>query len=94
MPNSFCAADSYLITSESVTEGHPDKLCDQISDAILDAILTNDPEAHVACETAVAMGVIFVLGEVTCKGYVEIPDIVRKVIKDAGYIEAGIRVRL
>jgi S-adenosylmethionine synthetase len=85
MPNSFCASDSYLITSESVTEGHPDKLCDQISDAILDAILTNDPEAHVACETAVAMGVIFVLGEVTCKGYVEIPDIVRKVIKDAGY---------
>ncbi|NLE94227.1 MAG: methionine adenosyltransferase [Dehalococcoidia bacterium] len=85
MPNSFCASDSYLITSESVTEGHPDKLCDQISDAILDAILTNDPEAHVACETAVAMGVIFVLGEVTCKGYVEIPDIVRKVIRDAGY---------
>ena len=85
MPNSFCASDSYLITSESVTEGHPDKLCDQISDAILDAILTNDPYAHVACETAVAMGVVFVLGEVTCEGYVEIPDIVRRVIKEAGY---------
>jgi S-adenosylmethionine synthetase len=85
MPNSFCASDSYLITSESVTEGHPDKLCDQISDAILDAILTNDPHAHVACETAVAMGVVFVLGEVTCEGYVEIPDIVRRVIKEAGY---------
>ncbi|MBN1152546.1 MAG: methionine adenosyltransferase [Dehalococcoidia bacterium] len=85
MSDSFCASDSYLITSESVTEGHPDKLCDQISDAILDAILTNDPEAHVACETAVAMGVVFVLGEVTCKGYVEIPDIVRHVIRDAGY---------
>jgi S-adenosylmethionine synthetase len=85
MPNSFCESSSYLITSESVTEGHPDKLCDQISDAILDAILTNDPYAHVACEVAVAMGVVFVLGEVTCKGYVEIPDIVRRVIKDAGY---------
>jgi S-adenosylmethionine synthetase len=85
MPNSFCASNSYLITSESVTEGHPDKLCDQISDAILDAILTNDPEAHVACEVAVAMGVVFVLGEVTCRGYVEIPDIVRRVIKGAGY---------
>jgi len=85
MPNSFCASNSYLITSESVTEGHPDKLCDQISDAILDAILKNDPYAHVACETAVAMGVVFVLGEVTCEGYVEIPDVVRRVIREAGY---------
>jgi len=67
-----------------VTEGHPDKLCDQISDAILDAILKNDPYAHVACETAVAMGVVFVLGEVTCEGYVEIPDVVRRVIREAG----------
>ncbi len=85
MPNSFCASDSYLITSESVTEGHPDKLCDQISDAILDAILANDPNAHVACEVAVAMGVVFVLGEVTCEGYVEIPNIVRRVIREVGY---------
>lgn len=85
MPNSFCASDSYLITSESVTEGHPDKLCDQISDAILDEMLRKDSGARVACETAVAMGVVFVLGEVTCKGYVEIPDVVRRVIKDAGY---------
>jgi len=85
MPNSFCASDSFLITSESVTEGHPDKLCDQISDSILDEMLRADPYSRVACETAVAMGVIFILGEVTCKGYVEIPDVVRKVIKDAGY---------
>jgi S-adenosylmethionine synthetase len=85
MPNSFRASSSYLITSESVTEGHPDKLCDQISDAILDAILEKDPHAHVACEVAVAMGVVFVLGEVTCEGYVEIPDVVRRVIREAGY---------
>ncbi len=85
MPNSFCSSSSYLITSESVTEGHPDKLCDQISDAILDAILDKDPHAHVACEVAAAMGVILVLGEVTCEGYVEIPEIVRNVIKDVGY---------
>ncbi len=85
MPNSFHASNSYLITSESVTEGHPDKLCDQISDAILDAIIANDPYAHVACEVAVAMGVVLVLGEVTCEGYVEMPDIVRNVIRDVGY---------
>lgn len=85
MPNSFRSSNSYLITSESVTEGHPDKLCDQISDAILDAILKEDPRAHVACEVAAAMGVILVLGEVTCEGYVEIPEIVRDVIKDVGY---------
>jgi S-adenosylmethionine synthetase len=86
MPNSFNQSDSYLATAESVTEGHPDKLCDQISDAILDAMLKQDPFARVACEVSVAMGVVMVLGEVTCKGYVEIPAIVRKVIKDAGYI--------
>lgn len=85
MPNSFRSSNSYLITSESVTEGHPDKLCDQISDAILDAILQEDPRAHVACEVAAAMGVILVLGEVTCEGYVEIPEIVRNVIRDVGY---------
>ncbi len=85
MPNSFSSSNSYLITSESVTEGHPDKLCDQISDAILDAILVNDPYAHVACEVAAAMGVVLILGEVTCEGYVEIPEIVRNVIRDVGY---------
>ena len=85
MTNSFCASDSYLVTSESVTEGHPDKLCDQISDAILDAMLANDPHAHVACEVATAMGVVFVLGEVTCDCYVEIPEIVRGIIREVGY---------
>ena len=85
MPNSFKSSDSYLITSESVTEGHPDKLCDQISDAILDAILAGDPHAHVACEVAAAMGMVFVLGEVTCDTYVEIPEVVRKVIHEVGY---------
>jgi S-adenosylmethionine synthetase len=85
MPNSFNQSDSYLATAESVTEGHPDKLCDQISDAILDAMLKQDPFAHVACEVSVAMGMVIVLGEITCKGYVEIPEIVRQVIKEVGY---------
>ena len=85
MPNSFHASDSYLISSESVTEGHPDKLCDQISDAILDAMLAGDPHAHVACEVAAAMGMVFVLGEVTCDTYVEIPEVVRNVIREVGY---------
>ena len=79
MQNSFNHASSYLVTSESVTEGHPDKLCDQISDAILDAMLEKDPSAHVACEVASAMGMVFVLGEISCECYVEIPEI------DAGY---------
>jgi len=74
-----------LATAESVTEGHPDKLCDQISDAILDTMLAQDPLARVACEVSVAMGMVMVLGEVTCKGYVEIPSIVRQVIKEVGY---------
>ena len=85
MSNSFNQLDSYLATSESVTEGHPDKLCDQISDAILDAMLEKDSFAHVACEVAVAMGMVTIMGEITCDCYVEIPDIVRQVIKDAGY---------
>ena len=85
MPNSFNQLDSYLASSESVTEGHPDKLCDQISDAILDAILEKDPFAHVACEVSVAMGMAVVLGEITCDCYVEIPEVVRQVIKEAGY---------
>ena len=62
---------SYLFTSESVTEGHPDKMCDQISDAILDAILAKDPYARVACETATTTGLVLVLGEITCEAYVD-----------------------
>jgi S-adenosylmethionine synthetase len=85
MPNSFNQSDSYLATAESVTEGHPDKLCDQISDAILDAMLKQDPFARVACEVSVAMGMVMVLGEMTCDCYVDIPEIVRRVIKDVGY---------
>ena len=85
MPNSFNQSDSYLATAECVTEGHPDKLCDQISDAILDAMLAQDPFARVACEVSVAMGMVMVLGEITCNCYVEIPRLVRQVIKEAGY---------
>jgi S-adenosylmethionine synthetase len=85
MPSSFSSSPSYLLTSESVTEGHPDKLCDQISDAILDAILAKDPYARVACETAVTNGLIIVLGEITTNCYVEIPQIVREVVRDVGY---------
>jgi S-adenosylmethionine synthetase len=85
MPSSFKQSSSYLATAESVTEGHPDKLCDQISDAILDAMLKQDPFARVACEVSVAMGMVIVLGEITCNCYVEIPEIVRRVIKEVGY---------
>ena len=85
MPNSFSQLDSYLATAECVTEGHPDKLCDQISDAILDAMLAQDPFARVACEVSVAMGIVMVLGEITCDCYVDIPRIVRQVIKEVGY---------
>jgi S-adenosylmethionine synthetase len=86
MPTSFASSSKYLITSESVTEGHPDKLCDQVSDAVLDFILADDPLARVACETAVTNGLVVVLGEITTDCYVEIPQLVRKVVKDAGYI--------
>ncbi|MFH1169198.1 MAG: methionine adenosyltransferase [Chloroflexota bacterium] len=85
MPNSFASSSVYLLSSESVTEGHPDKLCDQVSDAILDAILEKDPYGRVACETAVTNGLVMVLGEITTKCYVEIPEIVRQVVRDAGY---------
>ena len=77
-----------LFTSESVTEGHPDKLCDQISDAILDAIITLDPNARVACETLVTTGQVHVAGEITCNCYVDIPKVVRQTVRDAGYTRA------
>ena len=85
MTNSFASSPKYMLTSESVTEGHPDKLCDQISDAILDAILEKDPYARVACETAVTNGLIVVMGEITTDCYVEIPQVVRRVVRDVGY---------
>lgn len=78
----------HLFTSESVTEGHPDKICDQISDAILDAIYQNDPYARVACETAVTTGLVLVMGEITTKCYVDIPKIVRETIRQIGYTRA------
>ena len=77
-----------LFTSESVTEGHPDKICDQISDAILDSILEQDPDARVACETAVTTGMVMVMGEITTKCYVDIPKIVRKTVTEIGYVRA------
>ena len=77
-----------LFTSESVTEGHPDKICDQISDAILDAILEQDPMARVACETTVSTGLVHVMGEITTSCYVDIPKIARGVIRDIGYDRA------
>jgi S-adenosylmethionine synthetase len=79
---------NYLFTSESVTEGHPDKIADQISDAILDAIIKDDPDARVACETLVTTGMAIVAGEITTSTYVHIPEIVRSTIKDIGYTRA------
>ncbi|MBV7272186.1 methionine adenosyltransferase [Clostridiaceae bacterium UIB06] len=77
-----------LFTSESVTEGHPDKMCDQISDAILDAILEQDPEGRVACETATTTGMVLVMGEISTKCYVDIPKLVRKTVEEIGYTRA------
>ena len=79
---------NYFFTSESVTEGHPDKIADQISDAILDAIISKDPIARVACETLVTTGLAFVAGEISTSCYVEIPDIIREMIKEIGYTRA------
>lgn len=82
------AKNRRLFTSESVTEGHPDKICDQISDAILDEILKKDPLARVACETTVTTGLVLVAGEITTTTYVDIPQVVRQTIKDIGYTRA------
>lgn len=78
----------YLFTSESVTEGHPDKICDQISDAVLDAILENDPNGRVACETCCTTGMVMVMGEISTQCYVDIPKLVREVVLDIGYNSA------
>jgi S-adenosylmethionine synthetase len=86
--SSIIRAENYLFTSESVTEGHPDKMCDQISDAILDAILRDDPDARVACETATTTGTVIVLGEITTKTYVEFQNVVRDTVRDIGYTDA------
>jgi len=85
---SIVDAPHYLFTSESVTEGHPDKMCDQISDAILDAILRDDPSARVACETATTTGTVYVLGEITTSTYVDFQAVVRETVRDIGYTDA------
>ena len=81
-------ARHYLFTSESVTEGHPDKICDQISDAVLDAILAQDPQGRVACETAVSTGLVHIMGEISTSCYVDIAKLAREVIRDIGYDRA------
>jgi S-adenosylmethionine synthetase len=77
-----------LFTSESVTEGHPDKICDQISDAILDELIRQDPNSRVACETACTTGIVFVMGEITTSAYVDIQKIVRDTVRSIGYDRA------
>ena len=89
MAFSFTESPSYLFTSESVTEGHPDKLCDQISDSVLDAILAHDPMARVACEVCVTTGLVVVMGEITTDTYIDIASIVRQTIRDAGYVDSS-----
>jgi S-adenosylmethionine synthetase len=81
-------ARNYLFTSESVTEGHPDKMCDQISDAVLDELIRQDPLARVACEAFVTVGLVIVGGEITTGGYVDLPNLVRKLVRDVGYTDA------
>ena len=88
MSSSFMVSPSYLFTSESVTEGHPDKICDQISDGVLDAMLKLDPRARVACEVSCTTGLVVVMGEISIEeGYVDIPSIVRETIKSIGYTD-------
>ncbi len=86
--STFMKSPQFFYTSESVTEGHPDKVCDQISDAVLDAIIANDPDARVACEVATTTGLVVVMGEITTSTYVDIPKITRDTIRDIGYTRA------
>ncbi|HOR00135.1 MAG TPA: methionine adenosyltransferase [Anaerolineae bacterium] len=88
MSTTFLTSPKYLFTSESVTEGHPDKLCDQISDSILDAIMAQDPYGRVACETAATTGMVVVVGEITTKCYVDMPAVIRRTIEEIGYTRA------
>ena len=90
MTNTFYESPSLLLTSESVTEGHPDKLCDQVSDAVLDAMLEQDPHSRVACETAVTTGLVLILGEITTQAYVDLEHVVRNTVKEIGYNDSRV----
>ena len=81
----FMTSPSLLFTSESVSEGHPDKMCDQISDAVLDAIFEQDPNARVACETAIKTGFVMLLGEITTTAFVDFDELVREVVNEIGF---------
>ncbi len=88
MTTTFASSPKLYFTSESVTEGHPDKMCDQISDAVLDAIIKDDPDARVACEVATTTGLVVVMGEITTSTYVDIAALARDVVRDIGYTRA------
>ena len=90
MTTTFMSSPSLLLTSESVTEGHPDKLCDQVSDAVLDAMLQQDPMSRVACEAAVTTGFVFILGEISTNAYVDLQEVVRSTVRDIGYNDSKI----
>ena len=79
----------HLFTSESVTEGHPDKVCDQISDSILDDLLSQDPKSRVACETLVTTGLVLIAGEISSRGYTDLQKVVRKTVRELGYVKAS-----
>src|SRR6476620_604938 len=86
------ADNEYMFTSESVTEGHPDKVADQISDGVLDAVMADDPTGRVACETLVNTGLVVVSGEISTETYVDIQDIARETIRNIGYVDADLGV--
>ena len=88
MASAFLNSSKYLLTSESVTEGHPDKLCDQVSDAVVDAILVSDPTARIACETCMTNGLVVVMGEITTTATIDIPSIVRETLRKVGYTKS------
>jgi S-adenosylmethionine synthetase len=90
MTTTFARSASLLLTSESVTEGHPDKLCDQVSDAVLDAMLAQDPMSRVACEAAVNTGFVFIFGEITTNAYVDLQKVVRETVRDIGYNDSTV----